>query len=72
MTKRKKGETLEDMAEAFSYIDYLFQMMKRRCLTETESVEEAAECIKSTGVGNVIINVESGDVTFGQMWKSVG
>lgn len=24
MTKRKKGETLEDMAEAFSYIDYLF------------------------------------------------
>ncbi len=24
-------------------------------LTETESVEEAAECIKSTGVGNVII-----------------
>ena len=56
MTKRKKGETLEDMAEAFSYIDYLFPNDEEAMLlTETESVEEAAECIKSTGVGNVII-----------------
>ena len=52
----KKGETLEDMAEAFSYIDYLFPNDEEAMLlTETESVEEAAECIKSTGVGNVII-----------------
>ena len=56
MTKRKKGETLEDMAEAFSYIDYLFPNDEEAMLlTETESVEEATECIKSTGVGNVII-----------------
>ena len=44
------------MAEAFSYIDYLFPNDEEAMLlTETESVEEAAECIKSTGVGNVII-----------------
>ena len=61
MTKRKKGETLEDMAEAFSYIDYLFPNDEEAMLlTETESVEEATECIKSTGVGNVII----------KMWKA--
>ncbi len=42
MTKRKKGETLEDMAEAFSYIDYLFPNDEEAMLlTETESVEEA-------------------------------
>ena len=56
MTKRKKGETLEDMEEVFSYIDYLFPNDEEAMLlTETESVEEAAERIKSTGVENVII-----------------
>ncbi len=56
MTKRKKDETLEDMAEAFSYIDYLFPNDEEAILlTGAESVEEAAEQIKSAGVGNVII-----------------
>ncbi len=56
MTKRKKNETLEDMAEAFSYIDYLFPNDEEAMLlTGAGSVEEAAERIKSTGVGNVII-----------------
>ena len=56
MTKRKKGETLEDLAEAFSYIDYLFPNDEEAMLiTGAGSVEEAAERIKSTGVGNVII-----------------
>lgn len=56
MTKCKKGETLEDMSEAFSYIDYLFPNDEEAMLlTGARSVEEAAECIKSTGVGNVII-----------------
>lgn len=56
MTKRKNGETLEDMSEAFSYIDYLFPNDEEAILlTGASSVEEAAERIKSTGVGNVII-----------------
>lgn len=56
MTKRKNDETLEDMSEAFSYIDYLFPNDEEALLlTGAGSVEEAAECIKSTGVGNVII-----------------
>lgn len=56
MTKRKKGETLEDLAEAFSYIDYLFPNDEEAMLiTGAGSVEEAAERIKSTGVENVII-----------------
>lgn len=56
MTKRKNGETLEDMAEAFSYIDYLFPNEEEaKLLSGADTVEEAAELIKSTGVGNVII-----------------
>lgn len=56
MTKCKKGETLEDMAEAFSYIDYLFPNDEEAMLlTGAGSVEEAAEHIKFTGVGNVVI-----------------
>ena len=56
MTKRKKGETLEDMAEAFSCIDYLFPNEEEAILLSgADTVEEAAELIKSTGVGNVII-----------------
>lgn len=56
MTKRKKSETLDDMAEAFSCIDYLFPNDEEAMLlTGTDTVEEAADRIKSTGVGNVII-----------------
>lgn len=56
MTKRKKNETLQDMAEAFSYIDYLFPNDEEAMLlTGADSVEEAAELLKCTGVGNVII-----------------
>lgn len=56
MTKRKKNETIKDMADAFSYIDYLFPNDEEAMLlTKTRNVEEAAEQIKHTGVGNVII-----------------
>lgn len=56
MTKRKNGETLEDMKEAFSYIDYLFPNAEEAMLlTGADTVEKAAELIKSAGVGNVII-----------------
>ena len=44
MTKRKKNETLQDMAEAFSYIDYLLPNDEEAMLlTGADSVEEAAE-----------------------------
>ena len=56
MTKRKKDETIKDMADAFSYIDYLFPNDEEgMLLTKTRNVEEAAEQIKHTGGGNVII-----------------
>lgn len=56
MTKRKNDETLEDMAEAFSYIDYLFPNEEEaKLLTGAGTVEEAAALIKSAGVRNVII-----------------
>ena len=41
MTKRKKNETLQDMAEAFSYIDYLLPNDEEAMLlTGADSVEE--------------------------------
>ncbi len=56
MTKCKNKETLEDMAEAFSYIDYLFPNDEEAMLlTGKETAALAAEAILETGVGNVIV-----------------
>lgn len=56
MTKRKHGETLEDMAPALAYVDYLFPNDEEALLlTGTGTVEEAADRLKKAGVGNVII-----------------
>ena len=56
MTKRKNRETAEDMAEALAYIDYLLPNDEEALLlTGEDSVEGAAERLKATGVGNVII-----------------
>lgn len=56
MTKRKCGETLEDMAEAFSYIDYLLPNEEEACmLAEEEEPEKAAEKFLKAGVKHVII-----------------
>ncbi len=56
MTKRKSGETLEDMAAAFSYIDYLFPNEEEACLlTGEEDSERAAEKLLEAGVKHVII-----------------
>ncbi len=56
MTKRKCGETLPDMAEAFSYIDYLFANEEEALLLaeETDTVQ-AARALLSSGAGHVII-----------------
>lgn len=56
MTKRKCGETLEDMAAAFSYIDYLFPNEEEACLlTGEKEPERAAERLLEAGVKHVVI-----------------
>lgn len=56
MTKRKNNETVEEMQEALSYIDYLFPNEEEACLlTGKKTAEEAAESLLLSGVKNVII-----------------
>lgn len=56
MTKCKYGETLEEMKEAFSYIDYLMPNEEEACLITGQSdAENAAKSFIKAGVKNVII-----------------
>lgn len=56
MTKCKNHETAEEMADAFSYIDYLLPNDEEAMLlTRKNTVGEAAESLLHTGVKNVII-----------------
>lgn len=56
MTKCKNGETLEEMADAFSYLDYLLPNEEEAMLlTRTDTVEEAADALYSVGVKTVVI-----------------
>lgn len=56
MTKRKYGETVEDMKEALSYIDYLFPNEEEACmLTGTDCAQDAAKALLDAGVKNVIV-----------------
>lgn len=56
MTKCKNGETAEEMAEAFSYIDYLLPNDEEAMLlTGKETVPLAAEALLNMGVGNVVV-----------------
>ncbi len=56
MTKRKCGKTLEDMKEAFSYIDYLMPNEEEACLLTGEAdAEHAAEKLILAGVKHVIV-----------------
>lgn len=56
MTKCKNRETLEEMAEAFAEIDYLFPNDEEAMLfTQKDTVEEAAEAFVRAGVKHVII-----------------
>lgn len=56
MTKCKYGETLEEMKEAFSYIDYLMPNEEEACLITGQSdTENAAKSFIKAGVKNVII-----------------
>lgn len=60
MTKRKNGETAEDLREALTYLDYLFANEEEAgLLTGKEKVEDMAECLWEYGVGNVVIKCGS-------------
>lgn len=56
MTKRKNGETLEDLSPALRHVDYLFPNAEEAILlTGEKSVEDAAEALFRAGVGTVVI-----------------
>lgn len=56
MTKCKNQETLEEMAPALQYVDYLLPNDEEAMLlTRTDSVERAAEELCAVGVRNVVI-----------------
>lgn len=56
MTKRKKNETVEEMAPALRYVDYLFPNEEEAMLlTGRDTAEEAAESLWETGVKHVVI-----------------
>ena len=60
MTKRKKGETVEDLAEALSYVDYLIPNEEEVfLLTGEKNVEEAANVLHQVGIKHVIIKCGS-------------
>lgn len=56
MTKRKHGETVEDIKEALEYVDYILPNEEEACLvTGKDTAEEAAERLLEAGVKNVVI-----------------
>lgn len=60
MTKRKKNETVEELAEALSYVDYLIPNDEEAMLlTGKNTVEEAAESLRGAGVKTVVVKCGS-------------
>lgn len=56
MTKCKNGETLEDMRESLSLLDYIFPNYEEACLlTGRSGRDEAADALLSCGVEHVIL-----------------
>lgn len=56
MVKPKMGETLEDVREALSYVDYFFPNYSEASLmTGKTGVDEIADCFLDCGVKNVIV-----------------
>lgn len=56
LTKRKNQETLEEMKEVFSMIDYLFPNDdEAMLLSGTDTIEEAAEAFFRAGTAHVIL-----------------
>lgn len=60
MTKRKRNETVADLACALRYVDYLFPNDEEAMLlTGKSGVEEAARELKKAGVGTVVVKCGS-------------
>lgn len=60
MTRRKRGETLEALRGALSYVDYLLpNETEARLLTGAESAEQAACLLWEAGVSHVVIKAGS-------------
>lgn len=56
MTKRKNGETVKDIADALSYVDYLMPNEEEAFLvTGADTAEKAAEEFRKAGVKHVVI-----------------
>lgn len=56
MTKRKRGETVADIAEALQYVDYLIPNEEEAYLvTGADTPERAAAVLQAAGVKNVVI-----------------
>lgn len=56
MTKRKNGETLKEMKEVLSYVDYLLpNAQEAALLTGEENPERSAELLLGAGVKNVAV-----------------
>ena len=56
MTKCKNGETVDDIKEALSYVDYLFPNEEEAYLvTGANTPEQAAQILHQAGVKNVVI-----------------
>ena len=56
MTKRKNGETTDDVAVALQYVDYLFPNdAEAMLLTGKATPEEAAADLRRAGVGTVVV-----------------
>lgn len=60
MTKRKKNETVADLACALRYVDYLFPNDEEAMLlTGKGTAEEAAEALRDSGAGTVVVKCGS-------------
>lgn len=60
MTKRKKNETAEDLSCALKYVDYLLPNDEEAMLlTGKDTVEEAAEELRSAGAGTIAVKCGS-------------
>jgi sugar/nucleoside kinase (ribokinase family) len=58
MIKARLGETLEDIREALSYVDYFFPNYDEACLlTGKTDLEEIADCFLECGIKNVVIKI---------------
>lgn len=58
MIKARLGETIEDIKEALSYVDYFFPNYEEACLlTKKTELDDIADTLLECGVKNVIIKV---------------